>query len=51
MNDDDDLDEDMLSDEDGPEIHESDDEVIESDVEVEGEIVEADNDPPQKVIS
>ncbi|CAL9044709.1 unnamed protein product [Musa banksii] len=29
--------------------HESDDEIIESDIELEGDIVEADNDPPQKM--
>lgn len=32
------------------EQYESDDEIIESDIELEGEVVEADNDPPQKVI-
>lgn len=51
MDEDDDFDEDVLSDEAGPEVHESEDEIIESDVELEGEIVEPDNDPPQKVFS
>ena len=32
-----------------PEVEEEEDEIIESDVELEGEIVEPDNDPPQKV--
>lgn len=45
-----DIDEDDVDAKGAPPVdHESDDEIIESDVELEGEIVEADNDPPQKV--
>lgn len=32
-----------------PEQEEEEDEIIESDIELEGEVVEPDNDPPQKV--
>ena len=32
-----------------PEVEEEEEEIIESDVELEGETVEPDNDPPQKV--
>ena len=46
----DEIDEDDFDAKDSPQVdHESDDEIIESDIELEGEIVEADNDPPQKV--
>ncbi|KAG6525740.1 hypothetical protein ZIOFF_015707 [Zingiber officinale] len=45
-----DIDEDDVDAKGAPPVdHESDDEIIESDVELEGEIVEADNDPPQKM--
>lgn len=47
---DEDLDEDDVDIKVSPPVdHESDDEIIESDIELEGEVVEADNDPPQKV--
>ncbi|WOL08100.1 FAM10 family protein [Canna indica] len=47
---DEDLDEDTVDAKDAPPVdHESDDEIIESDVDLEGEVVEADNDPPQKM--
>ncbi|CAL9088319.1 unnamed protein product [Musa textilis] len=46
----DEIDEDDFDAKDSPQVdHESDDEIIESDIELEGEIVEADNDPPQKM--
>ncbi|KAJ8512991.1 hypothetical protein OPV22_003425 [Ensete ventricosum] len=46
----DEIDEDDFDAKDTPQVdHESDDEIIESDIELEGEIVEADNDPPQKM--
>lgn len=32
-----------------PEVYEEEEEIVESDVELEGETVEPDNDPPQKV--
>lgn len=41
-----------MADTEGPEMkveEEEEDEIIESDIELEGEIVEPDNDPPQKV--
>lgn len=49
---DDDLDDDDAADvKDATPVHdELDDEIIESDIELEGETVEPDNDPPQKVI-
>ena len=34
----------------GVPVYEEEDEIVESDVELEGETVEPDNDPPQKVI-
>lgn len=47
---DEDLDEDDVDAKGAPSVdHESDDEIIESDVELEGEVLEPDNDPPQKV--
>lgn len=42
--------EDDENEEKGPEVQESDDEIIESDIELEGEIVEPDNDPTETVV-
>lgn len=47
---DEDLDEDVPFGKDGAPEEEPEDEIIESDIELEGETVEEDNDPPQKVI-
>lgn len=48
---DEDLDEDDLNAKGAASVeHESDDEIVESDIELEGETVEPDNDAPQKVI-
>lgn len=42
--------EDDGNEEEGPDVQESDDEIIESDIELEGDILEPDNDPPETVV-